>query len=403
MVKYEIQLLNNLRQVVTKVLNPLPLNKNGDIIEFSKELSEFGQCRFRVSAFDPILITYGDILRPHQNHVRIVRNGTTVWQGAIVDNPKRTSQFIEIAAAEYEYYLSKILIDRSSLNPVTGESDGVFRIFKTGTMADAVTAVMTETMGILNDPTNAASPLAGMTLGTIENPNFPPNMGDNSGALLWGPWSFSDTLMLQYDFQTVLYLLKSFGVYAYADFYIDQNLVFNFKKFVGNDRHYDVNFVFDHTGVGAVSNIIDYNLPRLGRRMVNDLYGIATNAQGSVLHFDQTDQASISTNGVMQGVAAYSDVKDQGPLNARVAAELPLVATPDETNAIVVLNETAAYPLGVWDIGDIVNIKIVNRGVNFNQSRRIVGVSVSVHESGKEITTVQTNIPQSWQYGSSTS
>jgi len=68
--------------------------------------------------------------------------------------------------------------------------------------------------------------------------------------------------------------------------------------------------------------------------MVNALTGIATDNTGVILHKEQTDQTSISTYGYMQGVAAYNDVKDQGLLNARVAAELPFVGTPDETNVI---------------------------------------------------------------------
>jgi hypothetical protein len=235
-----------------------------------------------------------------------------------------------------------------------------------------------------------------MTLGTIENPNFPPNMTDNLGNALTGGWTFSTNLQLTYDFQSVYYLLKSFGIYSYADFYLDQNLVFNFKKFVGNDRHYDVDFTFRKLN----SNIIDYNLPRLGQRMVNDLWGVATDNTGVILHKEQTNQASVTTYGLLQGVAAYSDVKDQGILNARTQAELPLISTPDETNAIIVLDGTSPFPLGQWDVGDIVTIAVTNNGINFNQIRRVVGYTVNVNSTGKETTTVQTNIPLPFQYGS---
>lgn len=390
-----IEILDTSLNLIAQIKNPQPLDKSGTLLMYSKELSEFGQCRFRVSAFDPILTQYGDILKPHQYHVRIRRNGATVWQGAIIENPRRTNQFIEVIAAEYEFYLSKILVNRSSNDPSTGTANGIFRIFNSGTMSAAITAIMNETITTLKQSTNSASILSGMTLGTIENPNYAPNMTDNLGASLTGAWNFTANLQLTYDFQTILYILKNFGIYSYSDFYIDNNLVFNFKKFVGNNLHYDVNFTFSKHN----SNIIDYSLPRSGKRMVNDIIGIATDSNGVILHKEHTDQSSVTTFGVMQGVAAYSDIKDAGILDARVTAELPLVSSPSENSITVVLNETAAYPLGLWDIGDLVTVSITNNAVAFNNIMRIVGVSVSVNSTGREITTVQLNIPQSWQYG----
>jgi hypothetical protein len=264
-------------------------------------------------------------------------------------------------------------------------------------MATAVTTIMNETITTFKNTTNGNQILANMTLGTIENPNFPPNMTNNLSQPLTGAWNFSTSLPLTFDFQSIYYILKQFGVYSYADFYIDNNLVFNFKKFVGNDHHYDVDFTFTKHN----SNIIDYNLPRFGNRMVNDLVGIATDNNGVILHKEQTDQASISTYGLMQGVAAYADVKDQGLLNARVAAELPFVGTPDETNVSIVLNETAAYPLGLWDIGDLVTVAVTNNAVSFTDTRRVVGATVQVHNTGRETTTAQTNKPLPFQFGSS--
>jgi hypothetical protein len=400
---YKIEILKKDLTKVAEVLNPLPLDGRGTILTFSKELSDFGQCKFRVLAFDQILTQYGDILQPHQYHVRVRRNGKVVWQGAIIDNTKRTTQFIEVLAAEYEFYLSKVLVKRSSTDPATGTANGIYRIFSSGTLSTAVTNIIDETIALLDTTNNSSSILSGMTLGTVENPNYAPNMTDSTGASLTGAWNFTTNFQLTYDFQTVLYVLKSLGIYSYADFYIDNSLVFNFEKFVGNNRHYDVNFIFNKSGEVAQSNIIDYNLPRLGGSMVNDLYGIATDTNGVVLHKDHTDQTSITANGLMQGVAAYSDIKDSGILDARVQAELPLVATPDETNAMVVLNETTAYPLGIWDIGDIVTINVQNTGVSFDEIRRIVGVSVQVNDTGRETTVVQTNRPLAWQYGSKTS
>lgn len=394
---YTIEILDRSLNKIAEVRNPMELDSTGTILTFTKELSDYGQCRFRISAFDNMLTQYGDIFVPHQYNVRIRRNGLVVWQGAIIDNPKRNSQFIDITAAEYEFYLTKILVSRSSIDPTTNTLDDVYRIFNSGTMAAAVTAMINESVATWNLPLNGSSVLAGMTIGDVENPNFPPNLTDDLGNSLSGSWNFGTNLQLTFDFQTVFYALQQFGIYSYADFYVDNNLVFNFKQFVGNDRHYDVTFFFN----GAQSNIIEYNLPRLGERMVNHIWGIATDTNGNILHQDIPDNNSVNTYGLMEGVAAYSDIKDTGILDARVLAELPLISSPDETNAIVILNEDAAYPLGVWDIGDIVTIKVKNSGVDFDEIRRIVGVTVQLNGTGKETTTVQSNIPQDWQYNSS--
>lgn len=395
---YKIEILDKSLNKIAEIKNPMEMDKGGTILTFTKELSDFGQCKFRVSAFDNILTQYGDILLPHSFHVRLRRNGAIVWQGAIINNQRRNSQFIDVVAAEYEYYLGKILIQRSSVDPANNTADGVYRIFNSGSMATAVTTMINESIASWATPTNSTSILAGMTVGEVDNPNYPPNMTDNTGALLTGAWNFGTNLQLTFDYQTVLYALQSFGVYTYADFYIDNNLVFNFKSFVGNDRHFNVNFVFN----GPQSNIVDYNLPRLGQRMVNHIWGIATDTNGNILHKDLTDNDSISQFGMMEGVAAYADIKDAGILDARVLAELPLVSSPDETNVVVVLNEDAAYPLGVWDIGDIVTIKVKNAGVDFDEPRRVVGVTVNLIGTGKETTIVQTNVPLPFQYGSST-
>ena len=396
-VKYRIELLDINLNKIAEVLTPYPLDKSGNIIQYSKELSDYGQCRFRISAFDDILTQYGDIIQPHKYHVRLRRNTAIVWQGAIIENSKRTKEYIEIVAAEYLYYLDKVLVSRTSADPSGIANNDVFRIFNSGTMATAVTTIMNETITKLNVPTNTKSILSGMTLGTIENPNYPPSMTDSSGAVITGAWSFSTSLQLTYDYVSIYKILKSFGIYSYTDFKIDNNLVFSFQKFIGNDHHYDVNFTFTKRN----SNILDYNLPRLGQRMVNSLIGIATDNNGLILHKVQTDQTSISNYGLMEGIAAYADVKDASLLNVRVAAELPFVGTPDETNVSLVLNETAAYPLGLWDIGDLVTVNIVNNAVNFNDIRRVVGATVMVHNTGREITTAQTNRPMPFQYGKS--
>ncbi len=395
-----IQILDQSLNLITTLTSPYPLNSGGSILKYTKELDDIGQCEFRVSAYDTVFKQYGDILVPHKNWIRIVRAGTVVWQGAIIDNTKRTREYIEVVAAEPMWYLGKVLVNRSSLDPANGQADQIYRIFSSGTMSAAVTAIMNETIANFQ-ASDAGHPLSNLSLGTVTNPSYPPNMtdGNNPPNKLSGPWSFGNGItapQLQFDFHTILYILKSFGVYTYSDFYIDNSLVFNFVPFRGNDLTQQVSFQWGGP-TNQATNIVDYNVPRLGQRMVNDLYGIAVDPNGLVLHFDQTDQASITNYGYVQGVAAYSDVKDQATLNARIEAELPLVSTPD-TAAVSVTTNEKGYPLGLYDIGDIVNIQITASSYTFNSNRRVVGLTVLLNDTGREFTTIQTNIVQSWQY-----
>jgi hypothetical protein len=396
----QVQVLDSSLNVIAPLPALYPLDKTGNILRYSDELDEFGQCTFRVSTKDTVHATYGDILVPHKNWIRIIRGGTTVWQGAIIDNLRRGAEFIEIQAATPLWYLNKILVNRSSNNPATGQADSVYRIFNSGTMASAVTAIINETITNFQGA-NGTHPLSSMTLGTVTNPNYPPNMTDGNSPpnKLTGGWNFGNGTtgpQLQFDFHSILYILKSMGAYTFSDFYLDNNLVFNFTPFRGNNLINQITFRWGGAS-NIPSNIVDYNLPRLGERMVNDLYGIAVDPNGLVLHFDQRDEGSISTYGLMQGVAAYSDVKDQATLNARVEAELPLISAPDNAAISVTLNEKG-YPLGLYNIGDIVNLQITDRAISFNDNRRIVGYTVLLHNTGREMTTVQTNKVLPWQF-----
>lgn len=393
MANTRVEILDSNLNVLTRIKTFYPLNKGGTILRYSKELSNFGSCSFRISSYDTLFSSLGDVLVPHSNHVRVVRGESVVWQGAIVENPQRTKEFVEVTAVEYVWYLGKKLINRTSNNPVTGAADGIYRIFNSGTMAAAVTAIMTETVTAFAGTNHA---LASMTIGIIENPNYPPNMTNANGSSLSGPWSFGDGIvapMLTFDFHSVLYVLQSLGVYSYADFNVDTGMTFNFKKFLGNDHHTDVNFVW-----GPQGNAVDFNVPRLGQRQANDLWGIAVDSDGKILHQEQSDQTSIRVNGFLEKVAPYSDIKDQATLNARVQAELPLISTAEGSANTIVLSEKA-YPLGVYDIGDIVGIKINHTAVQFEEISRVVGISVDLNDTGRELTTVQTNKPLPWQYG----
>lgn len=389
--KTTVEILDNDLNRIAVVKALVPLTKTGMVLRYSRELSDYGQCTFRVSTKDPILTEFGDILQPHKYHIRIKRAETIVWQGVIVDNPVRNKNYVEVKGFEYLYYLSKVLIRRDADNPTTTNDESNFKVFKTGTMAAAVTTVFNNAITDLGP----GHILASATLGTVENPNYPDNFITSGNARLTGAWNFSSDVAVQFDYHSALYVIKSFGIYANADFEMTTGLVFNFKKLIGN-RITGLTFAYNRVG----TNVTDYNFPRLGARLANDLYGIAADDSGKVLHANKVNTTSINTIGRLQDVRAYSDVKNRNLLDARLAKELELTVDPDESPITIVVDEKA-YPLGQFTLGDILWVKIKDHGINYEKERRVVGWTVNLHNTGRELTYIQTNSPDPKLIGAS--
>ena len=131
---------------------------------------------------------------------------------------------------------------------------------------------------------------------------------------------------------------------------------------------------------------------------MNDLWGIATDSTGRVYHVEQTDSTSLNTYGKLEDATGYADVKDSNFLRTRINQDLLFTKTPDESPINILLNEKG-YPLGQYDIGDIVTVKIKDNVININERRRIVGITVNLHDTGRELVTVQTNRPRETDLG----
>lgn len=388
MIKTVVELLDSSLGKIAEVRNLVPLDKSGMVLRYSKELSDYGFCTFRISVHDPLFTKYGDIVKPHVYHVRINRGGTYIWQGAIVDNPQRNKYFVEVKAAQYLFYFDHVLIKRTSAvgyGEVAPTTDiGLhYRIFSSGTMASAVSTIITETQAALG----GSHLMTTLAAGTITNPNYPANYQDSTGKALTGAWTFSSDVVLQFDYHTVLHVLKSFGIYSQADFRLNNDLTFDFEPFIGNKQS-NLSFVY-----GTRGNIVNYNATRIGSKMINDYYGIAYAPDGTILHSQKTDEPSKNTYGLMQGAIAFTDVKDQNALDSRLAEDLFLVKDPLNSPINLTLDENG-YPLGQYDIGDIITVKINDGAIAINEPRRVVGITVSLHGTGRELTTVQTNVPR---------
>lgn len=381
-VRTTVQILNKSLQLVAEIRNLYPINRKMEVLRYSKELSDFGLCTFRVQTKDPLLTQFGDILSPHEYNVRIKRGGTVVWSGAIIENPVRNKNYVEVLAAEYDFYLDKVLIRRDA-EAVAGDGKDNYRTFSSGTMAAAVQDLISKA----KTDFGSTHPLGSLNIRTITNPDYPKNFFDQNNIALTGGWNFTDFITLQFDYHTVYYVLKAFGLYAAADWEIDENLNFDFKPYIGNKA---TGITFEY---GRQRNIIDYNFPRLGRRMINDMWGIAADTNGKILHANQSDVVAKDRYGLLQTSKAFTDVKDLNMLKTRMAEELRFTKTPEDSPVNVVLNEKG-YPLGQYGLGDQVTVRIKDHIIDFDEPRRIVGYTVSVHNTGREIIVLQTNKPR---------
>lgn len=382
--KTYVEILNHDLQKIAEIRNLYPINQAGMILRYSDELSDYGTCLFRVATKDPVLTQYGDILVPHKYHIRIMRDKTKVWQGAITDNTERNKNYIEVRGSQYEYYLDKMLVRRDTSAPADADTSTDswknYRTFSSGTMASAVQTI------VQNAATDFGSEhiLGAMTVGNIENPDYPDGFTGADGNPITGEWSFTDHITLRFDYHSAQYVLSAFGMYTNADFEIDDSLQLNFEKFLG-DKQTGITFEY-----GTFGNIVDYNLPRVGGRMVNSLWGIAADEDGTILHANLRDEASVQEYGLLQGAQAFADVKTQNELKKRMAESLQYTKTPEDSPVNIILNEKS-YPLGQFGNGDIVTVRIKDHNIDFDKPRRIVGITVNVHNTGREMVTVQTN------------
>lgn len=380
---HRVVILDKERKPITQIKAFRQLNTSGQFLQYGKKLSDYAPAKFRVGTEDELFRQHGDILVPFFNHVRIYRDNALVWQGVIVKCPVRNKDYVEVWAYTYEYMFTTVLV-KHDVSTTPGDGKDNYRTFSSGTMADAIQKILTET----KDFVDANNILKTMNIGALENPVFPGNYVRSNGSALAGPWVFDSDITLSYDYRDVLFVLQSLANYPACDFEVTYSettnqLTFNFKQFIGNKRP---DLVFEYSNYGSIE---DYNIPLDGESMANDITGVAADYGSQILHATKSDSASIAKYGRIQGVAAYIDVKSINALASRLNEELRNVSTPDQEVQIT-LNDRA-YPLGVYGVGDAVTLRIKHGIHNINSVRRIVGYDVKVHTTGKESIRLITN------------
>lgn len=384
---YKVLILDNQMNVITRVTNFLPLDNIGNWLEYSRKLSGYGLCRFRVGTKDPLFGTTGDIFQPFANNVQVWRNNTIVWQGTIVNVPHRTKNFVEIEAYEFEYMLDKVLIKH---DPPDGNGAEDYRTLQTGTLATALQTLLTE---IITDPSRNLF-FNKVIVGEVDNPSFPAGSTDANGVALAGQaWDFSKPgQALKFNYQTFYQVAAALGAYTIYDFELVPNssgqLVFNFKPFIGNPN---TGIVFSYI-TNRLGELEDYDVPLNGKGQVTYLTGLGADFDFQIIQSQQVSPANVvSLYGRLDGVAAFNDTKNLTTLAARTQQELLLMQTPD--TEVNVITNTRSIDYGLYNVGDYITLNIQDHFIKYNQLRRLVGTDVKVHVTGKDTIKLITNPP----------
>lgn len=387
--RYTVEVLDINLVPLGRIVSFPKLDNSLNFLEFSQKLSDYGMCRFRVATEDEIFTHLSNLFTPYKHHIRVRRNGVVVWQGIVVNVPHRTAKYLEVQAYEYAFLLKKTLVQHDTVG------DTNYRTLKSGTMADAITTFITETSA----KTGVQTALAGLLIGTIENPNFPDGYVDSSNNSIAGqPWTFSEDFQLKFDYRDMLYVISVLAAYAQFDFEITTvvddagvtTLTFDFKQYIGNR---DVMHTFEYGPGAAIEN---FDSPLDGEGMVNTITGIAADNDFNILAIrDLPLASSIDTYGTLQGVAAYGDAKNLNVLRSRVNEELIVAGIPDVEIRVILSDR--AMPLGKYHIGDKARFIINKNDIQVDQIRRIIGIDVKVNENGHETINLITNVPRDSQ------
>jgi len=266
-----------------------------------------------------------------------------------------------VTAHTMEFLLSKVQVANDAGKDLRTQ---------TGTMSSMITTLMNEGISRGN------SPIAGVTLGTIDNPVYP-----------WDgttPWTFSDVYQFKLVYSNLFSAINTFSDVTRADWNIDYNGVFNFKQQIGADRT-DVAFKY-----GKGGNVVAFDSPLDGSNMVNDFMLIAQSQDGSnLVKSPKNDTSTYSLYGDLWGVKGISDMISQN-FSDQKAQHIFNLNKSFDTQLFLDLAGNA-MPVGSWDLGDKVNVDIQDGPISFNKKVRIIGWKTTVSDLGVERTQLITN------------
>jgi len=353
---YSVEILDTSGNVQTIIKNLIPIDRDKNVLKYDDYLSNYGTCTFRVKTKDPaVSVNY---LEPYKYHVRIKRAKGSVWYGVIVNNNQRTHNFIEVEARTLLFYLTKCEVAPSDTTVMT-------RVFKSGTMATALTTMFNEAKN------RQDSPIGSWTLGTIDNLY---KLNTTTA------YTFTNTDFLELPYASVMDAFTLCGDITNSDFELTTSKVFNFKRRIGQNTQIAFKW-------GKYGNLKDYNSPVRGADRYNVLAGLGISTTGTLLRADKTDSSTISTYKRLWATKVFNNANTQDILNAITTEELRTKSSGVNLKTYDVNEDGFLLQLGDDFIVDIEDGIISER-----ERRRLIGRQVLVNENGYETIRLITNI-----------
>jgi len=136
-------------------------------------------------------------------------------------------------------------------------------------------------------------------------------------------------------------------------------------------------------GQGLKNNIQSWSRKRTLSDMVNSVIVEGEGYGDIALKSTQTDSSMITAVGLLQGRVQEKSVNQQTTLDSR-ADEFIRVRKTEQPLYDITLNN-AYDEFGLYDIGDIVSVKIKYGYVDINVNMRIYGIDVRVSDTGEEV------------------
>lgn len=338
---------------------------SGDLYEFERATSraweyyenDVGRCRFFIP-FNDLKLSTTSVPDDRISRIYIYRNGTLIWQG-VTQIVQDTLDGVWVYGETYEAILSWYGVRYNQAYTST-----------------AIGTIITNEYDNIETRTNNFFSTH-FTQGTIEAPYI----SGTSNNLTITRTLFNENFL---DF------LKQMVLSARAEMTStwSQNTVFKisfsetaptftFTRNAGSNKD-DVILELD-------SEIVDYNIPRDMRSITNEVKGLAITTGPSVISATYSDTTSQCMWYRREFYPFFNNITAQSDLNQRTSNFMSDRKAPQRDMKIQLAAGLA--PFDGYVMSDNIRVRI-NRGrVSIDEYRRVIGMEVSIDDSGVEVTT----------------
>lgn len=316
--------------------------------------NDVGRCRFFVPYNDTKLSTTS-IPDDAYSEILIYRNGTLVWQGIVqivqdvIDGAWVYGETFVSALGWYGVRYNEDYISTGVGSIITAEYDNI----------------ETRTNNFLS---------AKITQGTIQEPYIT----ETTNTLTINRTLFNENFLLFLKQMVLVARAESTAAWeqnaAFNISFSETTPTFTFSRDVGSDQE---NVVFE-----LDSEIVDFNIPRDNRSISNWVKGFAIGEGPVVLSAEYTEPDSQNSWYLREFYPFFANVTAQDDLNSR--SENFSLDRKDPRRDMKIKLAAGLTPFDGYALGDSIRVRL-NRGrVNIDELRRVVGMEVSIDDTGIE-------------------